>query len=248
MRLALACAVGLSACVPEHGNFPGGDPGDPRPVGSTSSDPGLDAGVSGQPGRIRGRLCRRSDVRGDAPCPTVTGVTLRVIVAETGASDTTAADGSFDLPGTTQRNPITLVTPADDPIWYGTAFPVFLDQSGSVTVLLPLVRRSDLEDVAVTNLVALDESRAVLAIEVRRNRSGATGFTAGDLDGVAPLYETGDPLTWTTSGPTGPTGSVLWLDVGPGTRTVRLTSPTGTTTAYAVPTLAGTITLTPIDL
>jgi hypothetical protein len=204
--------------------------------------------VSGQPGRIRGRLCQLTDLRGDAPCTPLTGVALRITVRETGDSDTTGADGTFDLPGQTNINPVTLITPANDALWHGTAFPVFLDEGGTATLFLPLMRRVDLEELATANLLTLDTARAVVSVQVRRNLAGTSGFTAGTIDGVEALYETGDPLVWTATAPTGVRGSVLWLNVGPGSRTFDLTGPTGPPATYVLPTIAGTLTIAPIDL
>jgi hypothetical protein len=243
--------LGMVACTPEHGNFPGGNPGGPSRPGGTRPG-GLDAGIPTQSGRIRGRLCRLTDLHGGAPCTPLTGVTLRVTLRETGAADLVDPDGTFDLPGTTQTNPVTLLTPANDLVFYGTAFPVFLAELGTATVDLPVIRRTDLDDLAAANLLTLDDARGLMVVHVREKLVAAPGFTATSVDGVAPLYETADPLIFAIDGPTGPTGTILWPNVGPGNRSFSLSATgmpdAGTPTLYLLPTLAGTMTLAPIDL
>jgi hypothetical protein len=246
----LVLALLAAGCTPEHGHFPGGNGGVPMPGGSGSGT-GKDAGIDGEIGRIRGRICRVVDLRAGAACTPITGVALRVTVRETNATDVTDDEGRFDLPGSATPNPVTLVTAGSDAVYQGTAFPLYTD-NGTAVVELPIVRRADLIDLAATNLIGLDEERGVVAVHLRRNGGASVGSTVGELGGSAPLYATADPLVYALDPPTGSTGSVLWLNVSPGTRAFTVTgagiADGGVPPSFSVPVLAGYVTFTPISL
>jgi hypothetical protein len=217
--LALAVVVVVGACVPDHGNFPGGT--SPSSGGTGTPGTTIDAGAGGDggagTGRIRGRVCVTADVR--AGCATLAGSRLTVRVVETGASATVSTvDGSFDLPGLGASDAgatsATVATNSDDSLYFGGAFTgAALDSAGGAQVEIPVLTRADVETLVATNALALPAGTGILVVHVHSGGTPLPGATLDPFAGVMPDYDAGSAELLSPSPPTGPAGTAVYFGV-----------------------------------
>ncbi|MEO6952211.1 MAG: hypothetical protein ABI321_10380 [Polyangia bacterium] len=217
---------------------------------AVSTDGGADLASS----LLHGSVCRLSDLRTPTSC-TATVPNRVVTIAETGATTTTASDGTFSFPtvGTT----VTLVV--SDPVGSAPVSTptISMLSGGTLTaarthgVELPIIDADAYEQVELANGVGGDPSRgAVLGWVISSSGSAVAGAVATPIaSATGPLYDTSGGLE--TGARSGSFGTVAFFDLAPGTSTIIIAAPSGSSLGgdtFSLPIRPGAVTTSALML
>jgi hypothetical protein len=242
MKLSvLAVLVLLPACSSKEDDFPIG----PGP-GNIGSGGGIDASIKDAPSDtpllidaniFTGRVCLAADPSNLLMCA-ATGAGGLTVRLGTGVT-TTAADGSFTIPGQSGSNLV----------WSVTGATIVSSYKPLSDFQIPAILTADFDTLKTNNMVTVLPGQGSVMVTVVRNGSGFAGVaaTSNPTAAYAPFYDT----TGSSTGPwsrvsTGANGTVWLPGLNVGAATVTAMPGPGQISTPSLPIIDGAITFATI--
>lgn len=162
---------------------------------------------------VTGRVCKIDDIRAPGgACDPVANVTVQK--GEVGATAMTDATGAFTLPAFTTTGP--KVLSVRDSALSPTSVVIDTAADGSASgVTLWVVDLVLWQSIVTANSLTEDPTLGFVAVVVQDGAGFAQGALLGDMAGVAPLYDEGDPQSFGVTGPLDAFGFALYPGVLP---------------------------------